>query len=95
MRLSSSLALVASFQFGVSGYFDCHVYAVRGPAGIVLIDAGAGTHTDVVLANFQAASQFSRKTWGLLSLELWHQRFHDRAIEFKAMAGTESGTGFP
>ncbi|MET3839603.1 asparagine synthase (glutamine-hydrolyzing) [Bradyrhizobium sp. OAE829] len=42
-------------------------------------------NTDVVLANFQGASQFSRKTWGLLSLELWHQRFHDRANEFKAM----------
>lgn len=53
MRLSSSLALVASFQFGVSGHFDCHVYAVRGPDGIVLIDAGAGTHTDVLLANLR------------------------------------------
>jgi len=42
-------------------------------------------NTDVVMANFQGASQFSRKTWGLLSLELWHQRFHDRASEFKAM----------
>lgn len=40
-------------------------------------------NTDVVLANFQGASQFSRKTWGLLSLELWHQRFHDRASEFR------------
>ena len=40
-------------------------------------------NTDVVMANFQGASQFSRKTWGLLSLELWHQRFHDRASEFR------------
>lgn len=40
-------------------------------------------NTDVVLANFQGASRFSRKTWGLLSLELWHQRFHDRASEFR------------
>jgi asparagine synthase (glutamine-hydrolysing) len=43
-------------------------------------------NTDVVLRNFEGASQFSRKTWGLLSLELWHQRFHDRAAEFRAMA---------
>lgn len=42
-------------------------------------------NTDVVLTNFQGASQFSRKTWGLLSLELWHQRFHDRASEFRAL----------
>jgi asparagine synthase (glutamine-hydrolysing) len=42
-----------------------------------------------VLANFQGAHRFSRKTWGLLSLELWHQRFHDRANEFKAMSEAE------
>ena len=42
-------------------------------------------NSNVVLANFQDASRFSRKIWGLLSLELWHQRFHDRATEFKAM----------
>ena len=43
-------------------------------------------NTDVVLANFDKAEQFSRKIWGLLSLELWHERFHDRAAEFRAMA---------
>jgi asparagine synthase (glutamine-hydrolysing) len=42
-------------------------------------------NSDMVLANFQKASRFSRKAWGLLSLELWHQRFHDRAAEFRAM----------
>jgi asparagine synthase (glutamine-hydrolysing) len=46
-------------------------------------------NTDVVLANFRGASRFSRKTWGLMSLELWHQRFHDRASEFKAMVKPE------
>lgn len=37
-------------------------------------------------ASVEGASQFSRKLWGLLSLELWHRRFHDRAAEFRAMA---------
>jgi asparagine synthase (glutamine-hydrolysing) len=46
-------------------------------------------NTDVVLANFQGARRFSRKTWGLLSLELWQQRFHDRASEFRAMLEPE------
>ena len=36
-------------------------------------------------ANFGSAAKFSRKTWGLLSLEVWHQRFHDRAAEFRAL----------
>jgi len=40
---------------------------------------------DAVLKNFDKAGRFSRKTWGLLSLELWHQQFHDKASEFRAM----------
>lgn len=54
MRVTSSMALVASFQYGISGPFDGHVYAVRGPAGIVLIDSGAGTHTEALLANLRS-----------------------------------------
>jgi asparagine synthase (glutamine-hydrolysing) len=41
---------------------------------------------DKVLESFTSEAPFSRKTWGLLSLELWHQAFHDRAHEWKAMA---------
>jgi asparagine synthase (glutamine-hydrolysing) len=43
-------------------------------------------HNDRVLENVTRETQFSRKTWGLLSLELWHQLFHDRAAEWKAKA---------
>jgi asparagine synthase (glutamine-hydrolysing) len=42
-------------------------------------------NSDIVLSSFGEQSRFSRKTWGLLSLELWHQKFHDRAVEFRAM----------
>lgn len=28
---------------------------------------------------------FSRKLWGMLALELWHQNFHDRSAHFKGM----------
>lgn len=40
---------------------------------------------DKVLANFDRGGQFSRKTWGLLSLELWHRSFHDRAAELRVL----------
>jgi asparagine synthase (glutamine-hydrolysing) len=43
-------------------------------------------NADAVLANFETAGQFSRKTWGLLSLEVWHRTFHDKAAEIKAAA---------
>lgn len=40
---------------------------------------------DAVLENFDKAGRFSRKTWGLLSLELWHQQFHDKAASYRQM----------
>jgi asparagine synthase (glutamine-hydrolysing) len=43
-------------------------------------------NADAVLRNFEHAGRFSRKVWGLLSLEIWHQVFHDRAATFRAMA---------
>lgn len=42
------MAIVGSAQFGLSSPYDCHVYAVRGPAGIVLIDAGSGLGTSQI-----------------------------------------------
>ncbi len=40
--------------------------------------------SEKVLESFGQEARFSRKTWGLLSLEIWHQQFHDRAAEWKA-----------
>ncbi len=41
-----------------------------------------------VLANIDNSGRFSRKVWGLLSLELWQQMFHDRGAEYRAMLAT-------
>ncbi len=50
--------------------------------------------SDAILRNFHKAEQFSRKGWGLLSLELWHQLFHDRASEFRCMVDRYDVTHF-
>jgi asparagine synthase (glutamine-hydrolysing) len=42
-------------------------------------------NTGEILKNFGDEAQFSRKTWALLSLELWQQEFHDKASEYKAL----------
>jgi asparagine synthase (glutamine-hydrolysing) len=36
-----------------------------------------------ILANLDHTARFSRKSWGLLSLELWHQTFHDQAPAYR------------
>jgi hydroxyacylglutathione hydrolase len=53
VRICRSLALIGGSQYGLSGPLDCNIYAVKGPDGIVLIDAGAGTHTEVLLSNLR------------------------------------------
>ena len=42
-------------------------------------------NADEVLSNFQSAGRFSRKVWSLMSLEIWHQTFHDRNHYFKSL----------
>jgi len=40
-------------------------------------------NANAVMKNFGKEARFSRKAWGLLSLELWHQQFHDKASEWR------------
>jgi asparagine synthase (glutamine-hydrolysing) len=52
-------------------------------------------NAEAVLANFESAGRFSRKTWGLLSLELWHQTFHDRSARYRQMLAEMPGDELP
>lgn len=38
-----------------------------------------------ILSNLNSETKFGRKIWGLLSLEIWHQQFHDRHHEYKKL----------
>jgi glyoxylase-like metal-dependent hydrolase (beta-lactamase superfamily II) len=53
MRITESIYLVGSLHFGLSGPWDGHVYLLKGPEGLVLIDAGGGTHDEQILRNIE------------------------------------------
>jgi len=53
MRVTPWLYLVGSRQFGLSSRYDCHIYALRRDAGILLVDAGSGLGHDKVLSNLR------------------------------------------
>lgn len=45
-----------------------------------------GLNPAAIRKNFESTQKFSRKTWALLCLELWHQQFHDRGAEYRAVS---------
>jgi len=45
-----------------------------------------------ILKNLNHESKFGRKIWGLLSLELWHNLYHDRAAEFRHLLNQREET---
>jgi asparagine synthase (glutamine-hydrolysing) len=45
-----------------------------------------------ILKGLNVESQFGRKIWGLLSLELWHQEFHDKSANFKKLLNPSNHT---
>lgn len=50
-------------------------------------------NSEAVLSNLDGSGRYGRKTWGLLSLELWHQCFHDRAADYRRMLTDDDRSG--
>jgi len=64
----------------------------RGPLRDFVLDSfAAGRRRDYLAGGFsaeellRAGSGFDRTLWGLLSLELWHQRYHDRTMHWDGL----------
>jgi asparagine synthase (glutamine-hydrolysing) len=50
------------------------------------------TNNGVVLENLNREPKFGRAMWGLLSLEIWQQEFHDQEARFKSCLVPEEAT---
>jgi asparagine synthase (glutamine-hydrolysing) len=46
-------------------------------------------NSQAVLNNFGQEAHFSRKIWGLLNMELWHQQFHDKGAAWRSLVKVE------
>jgi asparagine synthase (glutamine-hydrolysing) len=68
----------------------------KGPAREFVRDTFANDRDlydrHAVLAAVDGEAKFGRTFWGLFSLELWQQRFHDRAGEFHGLLTKETTT---
>lgn len=42
-------------------------------------------NAEKALENLTGEARFSRRTWGLMGLELWHQTFHDKKTAWRGM----------
>lgn len=54
MRLTPSLYLVGGTPEGLTDGNDCHVFLIKGPSGLFLIDAGNGYDTEGLIRNISA-----------------------------------------
>jgi len=65
MQLAERIALVGSGDARLSSQYDCNVYAVDAPDGVVLVDTGAGSSLSDLLD--RAESTFGPVTHALLT----------------------------
>jgi hydroxyacylglutathione hydrolase len=85
MLIEDGLALVSSMQFGIGGPFDCHVYAIYAPEGIVLIDTGSGIDTGALLSTL--ADHFTDVPIIAAILTHCHMDHAGGAAELKQLTG--------
>jgi asparagine synthase (glutamine-hydrolysing) len=70
---------LSEFTQGPARSFVRDVFGSSAARGRDIID------NSLVLTQLDAEPRFGRKIWGLLSLELWQQEFHDRAGRFSGL----------
>lgn len=88
MRITDHIYLVGSRQLGISGPWDSHVYLIKGPEGLVLIDAGGGGTGEIIARNIEHEGF---KLGDVAALLITHNHFDHScgAAELREMTGCE------
>jgi len=86
MKITEQIYIAGSLQLGISGRWDSHVYVIKGPDGLVMIDAGGGGSSDLILENIRRDGLDPVDIKGLL---LTHNHFDHAcgAAEIRAATG--------
>jgi hydroxyacylglutathione hydrolase len=86
MRITPWLYMVGSRQFGLSSPCDCHIYALRGPDGrVLLIDAGSGLATARVVESIR--EEFGSHASGVILVTHKHPDHAAGAASLSAALG--------
>ncbi|MCD6308459.1 MAG: MBL fold metallo-hydrolase [Candidatus Latescibacteria bacterium] len=88
MRITPSVYIVGSTALGLSEGYDCHIYLVKGPSGLFLIDAGNGYDTGAILNNIETEG-FDPKKIGHILLTHHHTDHARGAKALKDALGCE------
>jgi len=88
MKLSEYVYLVGSGEVGLSSSLDCHVYLIGDKSGLVMVDAGAGVDSRVLMVNVEKEG-FSPRNVEQLVITHCHSDHACGGAEIKAATGCE------
>ena len=73
MKITEDVYIVGGgiYGIGTSSDLDCNVFAIDGGSEIMIVDAGVGVSTDILLKNIEEEGlDLSRRSQGLVSVVL-------------------------
>ncbi len=88
MRITHSIYLVGDTELGLTDGYDCHIYLIKGPSGIFLVDAGNGYDTEGLLRNIEIEG-FNPKDIGHILITHHHTDHARGAKALKDISGCE------
>lgn len=88
MKLSEYVYLIGSAEVGLSTSLDCHVYLIGDERGLIMVDAGAGIDSRLLISNVEKEG-FNPRNIKYLVITHCHSDHACGGAEIKAATGCE------